>query len=61
VASVRNSGFSGRIGIFELLVPSDRLLDAVASGAGLQQLRELGSEEGYTALRIDGMEKVKAG
>ena len=57
----RNSGFSGRIGIFELLVPSDRLLDAVAGGAGLQQLREIGADEGYTALRIDGMEKVKAG
>jgi len=60
-AKCRNSGFSGRIGMFELLVPSDRLLDAVAGGAGLQKLREIGSEEGYTALRIDGMEKVKAG
>jgi len=60
-AKCRNSGFSGRIGIFELLVPSDRLLDAVAGGAGLQKLREIGAEEGYTALRIDGMEKVKAG
>ena len=60
-AKCRQSGFSGRIGIFELLSPSDRMLDAIAGGAGLHVLRDIGREEGFTPLRADGMEKVKAG
>ncbi len=57
----RHTGFAGRIGIFELLKPSDAMLDLIAGGAGLHQLRKLADEEGMTALRTDGMEKVKAG
>lgn len=60
-AKCRNTGFSGRIGIFELLVPSDRVLDMIAGGVGLQQLRTAANEEGCVSLRQDGLEKVKAG
>ncbi len=57
----RNTGFAGRIGIFELLKPSDAMLDLIAAGASLGQLRELAAQEGFITLRTDGMEKVKAG
>jgi len=57
----RHSGFAGRIGIFELFVPSDRMLDLIAGGAGLNELRKLADEEGYVRLRSDGLEKVRAG
>ncbi|MHC5022338.1 MAG: GspE/PulE family protein [Planctomycetota bacterium] len=57
----RNTGFAGRIGIFELLVPDQALLSAIANGATLQDLRELLSQSGYVTLRADGMEKVKNG
>ncbi len=57
----RNSGFSGRIGIFELLVPDDAMLDAISRGAQLHELRELIRDDDYVTLSRDGMEKVKAG
>lgn len=57
----RETGYAGRIGIYELLAPSDTLLDMIASGCGLQTIREKAVEEGFVTLRKDGMEKVKAG
>jgi type IV pilus assembly protein PilB len=57
----RHTGFVGRIGIFELLKPSDAMLDLIVAGAGLQRMRQLVTEEGGAGLRRDGMEKVKAG
>jgi type IV pilus assembly protein PilB len=57
----RNTGYAGRIGIFELFVPDDELLDAISRGASLQELRRLAQSAGYTTLQQDGLEKVKAG
>ncbi len=54
----RGTGFAGRIGIFELLVPTDGLLEAIGQSASLQDLRALTS---HTTLRIDGLEKVMQG
>ena len=54
----RHTGFSGRIGIFELLVPNACILDAIASGATLQDLRTLVEGRGFRSLRQDGLEKV---
>jgi type II secretory ATPase GspE/PulE/Tfp pilus assembly ATPase PilB-like protein len=57
----RGTGFAGRIGIFELLVPSEHILAAIADGANLQELLELLHKSGFTTLRADGMTKVKGG
>ena len=58
----RNSGYAGRIGLFELLIPSDEMLDAVSSGGTLQQVRKAAlAGNGYTPLRHDGLDKVAAG
>jgi type IV pilus assembly protein PilB len=57
----RSTGFTGRIGIFELLVPEEHLLAAVARGASLQELREILSASGFCTLRGDGMAKVRDG
>jgi len=57
----RNTGYAGRAGIYELFVPNDEALDAIARGASLQELRRIGLESGYTTLRQDGLEKVAAG
>ncbi|HVT80817.1 MAG TPA: ATPase, T2SS/T4P/T4SS family [Phycisphaerae bacterium] len=57
----RNSGYAGRIGIYELLVPDPEMLDAVVNGASIQKLRELCKERNIGTLRADGMVKVKAG
>ncbi len=57
----RGTGFAGRIGVFELLVPDEHLLATVAAGASLQEIREYLSKSGFQTLRADGMEKVKNG
>ncbi len=57
----RGTGFSGRIGIFELLVPDEVLIAAIASGATLQELQEILSRNGFVTLQADGMEKVQGG
>lgn len=55
------TGFLGRIGVYELFVPDDEAREAIAGGMTLQELRDLAHRRGMTALRQDGMEKVKAG
>jgi type II secretory ATPase GspE/PulE/Tfp pilus assembly ATPase PilB-like protein len=57
----RNLGYSGRIGIYELLVPDDRMIDLISQGATLNQVRELAREQEMKSLRADGIEKVKTG
>jgi type IV pilus assembly protein PilB len=57
----RNTGYTGRIGIYELLVPDAEMLDAVVAGATMQRLREMCKERNIGTLRADGLVKVKAG
>jgi type IV pilus assembly protein PilB len=54
----RGTGFAGRIGIFELLIPNNEFLEAVSRGASLQELRTLVN---HSTLRVDGLEKVTKG
>ncbi|MDY6914509.1 MAG: ATPase, T2SS/T4P/T4SS family [Planctomycetota bacterium] len=57
----RKTGFSGRIGIFELFVPDDAMRDQITRSPGVVKLRALAVEAGMVTLRSDGMAKVKAG
>jgi type IV pilus assembly protein PilB len=57
----RNLGFAGRIGIYELFVPDDELVERISNGANLNEIREKAKAIGMRTLRMDGMEKVKAG
>ena len=57
----RSTGFAGRIGIFELIIPEEEILSAIANGANLQALRELLHTSGFQTLRADGMEKARDG
>ena len=57
----RNTGYSGRIGIHELLVMSDELRDQITSAAPLRTLRETAAKQGLITLRHDGFRKVREG
>ena len=57
----RGTGFAGRIGIFELLVPDDRLLSIVAEGGNLQDVREHLATNNFATLRDDGLRKAMEG
>jgi type IV pilus assembly protein PilB len=60
-AKCRNTGFSGRIGIYELFVPDDAVRDKITVNPSINDLRALAGQAGMVTLRSDGMAKVKAG
>jgi type IV pilus assembly protein PilB len=60
-AKCRNSGYSGRIGIYELLLPGDELREKIVGDLGVTELYEMAVNSGMTTLRQDGMEKLRAG
>jgi len=60
-ARCRGTGFAGRIGIFELLVPEETVINAITRGATLQELSEILAANGFVTLRTDGMMKVRGG
>jgi general secretion pathway protein E len=55
------TGFSGRVGIYEVLVFSSEVKTLVAGGADLEKLRDIGFKEGMKPLRISGAMKVGSG
>ena len=57
----RMTGFMGRVGIFETLVFSAAIKEAVGAGTDLAKLRELAMKEGMKPLRISGAMKVANG
>ena len=57
----RGTGYSGRVGIYELLAVDDRLRDVVAGNPNVSEFRRMCMERGMISLRMDGMEKVKQG
>ncbi|MCS7305132.1 MAG: ATPase, T2SS/T4P/T4SS family [Thermoguttaceae bacterium] len=57
----RHVGYLGRVGIFELLVSSDRIRQLAHDRATAWEIRRAALEEGMTTLRQDGWRKVLAG
>ncbi|MGH7180049.1 MAG: GspE/PulE family protein [Tepidisphaeraceae bacterium] len=57
----RKTGYSGRLGIYELLVMDDNLRDLVTANPDVTQLRKLCRERGLVTLRDDGFDKAKKG
>jgi type IV pilus assembly protein PilB len=57
----RKTGYSGRLGIYELLVMDDSLRDLVTANPDVTHLRKLCRERGLVTLRADGFNKVMKG
>jgi len=55
------TGYRGRIGIFEFLRITDALRELIAQGASLVELRRQASAEGVTTLREAALHAVRAG
>jgi type II secretory ATPase GspE/PulE/Tfp pilus assembly ATPase PilB-like protein len=56
-----NSGFSGRVGLYEFLVIDDTLSRAISHGSDLVELRKIAGESGFKTMYDDGLEKVREG
>lgn len=57
----RETGFRGRMGLFELLRIDDTLRDAIGRHASRSELRDVARAGGMVSLRHDGWEKVLMG
>lgn len=57
----RNTGYSGRIGIHELMPINDELRDAIVRDASITELRRLGAANGLISMPLDGFRKVREG
>ncbi|MBI5345072.1 MAG: Flp pilus assembly complex ATPase component TadA [Deltaproteobacteria bacterium] len=55
------SGYAGRIGVFELLPINNRIKGLIAADSTEQELLKAAIEAGYQPLHIDGLKKVAAG
>jgi len=57
----RQTGFQGRVGLYELLVIDDVYRDIITQNPTVTKLRGLCRERGMISLRDDGFHKVEAG
>jgi len=57
----KNTGYKGRIGLFEVLLFSDEIRDMILSGASSIELKRRAIEEGMVTLRNAGLQKVRDG
>jgi general secretion pathway protein E len=60
-ASCRQTGYRGRVGLFELAIATDAFRDAITRGATRAELREIAAKDGTRPLVADGWSKVVAG
>jgi hypothetical protein len=57
----RDTGYLGRVGIYELLPMSDAVKALVKSDSDIQGIRQQGMRDGMRTLRLSGAQKVGAG
>ncbi len=55
------SGYRGRIGLYSVMVMTERLKEMTVAGVSEAELTEVARQEGMLTLREDGLRKVNAG
>ena len=56
-----NTGYRGRVGLFEVMEMTDELRELVLSGASAMELRRKAIDEGMITLRASGLQKLREG
>ena len=59
--SCKNSGYKGRIGIFEFFILDDKIRSLILEKKSTQTLRETATKAGMRTLRQDGLDKIYQG
>jgi type II secretory ATPase GspE/PulE/Tfp pilus assembly ATPase PilB-like protein len=57
----RETGLKGRLGLYELMVPDEKMNDLLCGTCDPALIRNLLREQGFESLWDDGMQKVLAG
>ena len=56
-----NTGYRGRLGLFEVMEVSDEIRELILSGASAIELKRKAIEEGMISLRASGLQKLREG
>lgn len=56
-----NTGYKGRVGLFEVLEVTDNIRELILVGASALEIRRKAMEEGMINLRVSGLEKLRLG
>ncbi len=56
-----DTGYKGRIGLYEVMLIDDRMRELILSGASAIELRESAMENGMVSLRLSGLQKIRDG
>lgn len=56
-----NTGYKGRVGLFEVLDVTDGVRELILVGASTLEIRRKAVEEGMMTLRVSGLEKLRQG
>jgi len=56
-----NTGYKGRVGLFEVMKVTPEMHQLIVERASVEQMAQLAIEQGMRRLREDGMDKVRAG
>ncbi len=60
-ARCNNSGYKGRVGLYEAMLVTDAIRSLVIERAPADKIRDLAMHEGMRPLDQDGIDKVRAG
>jgi type IV pilus assembly protein PilB len=60
-ATCNNTGYRGRVGLYEVMEISEDIRELILSGASAMELRRKAIEEGMISLRESGLYKIKEG
>jgi type IV pilus assembly protein PilB len=60
-SNCNNTGYRGRVGLFEVMDVSEEVRELILSGASAMELKRKSMEEGMIDLRRSGLEKIKQG
>ncbi|HEY7257069.1 MAG TPA: ATPase, T2SS/T4P/T4SS family [Solirubrobacterales bacterium] len=60
-ARCSHNGYRGRVGIYSVMVLSEKIKEMVVSGASEAEINQVARDEGMRTLREDGFSKVRAG
>ena len=60
-SNCNNTGYRGRVGLFEVMEISEDVRELILSGASAMELKRKSMEEGMIDLRRSGLEKIKQG
>ena len=60
-AKCLKTGYKGRVSIYELMVPDNKIHDAIVAKLATEEIRKLALASGMISLMEDGLQKIKEG